>query len=60
MIFRKHGQMEIKGYTDADKASNIIDRRFNLGYFTFVVENLITWRNKKQNVVAKSTTKAEY
>jgi hypothetical protein len=30
------------------------------GYFTFVGGNLITWRNKKQNVVALSRAEAEF
>ncbi|XP_068304271.1 secreted RxLR effector protein 161-like [Pyrus communis] len=60
LIFRKHGHMDVKGYTDADWVGNITDRRSTTGYFTFVAGNLVTWRNKKQNVVARSTTKAEY
>ncbi|CAN6698705.1 unnamed protein product [Malus baccata var. baccata] len=40
LIFRKHGHMEVKGYTDADWAGNIIDRRSTSGYFTFVAGNL--------------------
>ncbi|CAN6698718.1 unnamed protein product [Malus baccata var. baccata] len=60
LIFRKHGHMEVKGYTDADWAGNITDRRSTSGYFTFVAGNLVTWRSKKQNVVARSTAEAEY
>ena len=60
LIFRKHGHMETKGYTDADWARNITDRRYTLGYFTFVVENVVTWRSKKQNMVARSMAEAEY
>ncbi|KAM2530612.1 hypothetical protein PS1_028457 [Malus domestica] len=60
LIFRKHGHMEVKGYTDADWAGNITDRRSTSGYFTFVAGNLVTWRSKKQNVVARSTAEAKY
>ncbi|KAM1545218.1 hypothetical protein PS2_045240 [Malus domestica] len=49
-----------KGYTDADWAGNITDCRSTSGYFTFVAGNLVTWRSKKQNVVARSTAEAEY
>ena len=31
-----------------------------MGYFTFVVGNLVTWKSKKQNVVARFLAKAEY
>ena len=52
--------MKIKGYTDADWAGNITDRRSTSGYFTFVAGNLVTWRSRKQNVVARSRVEAEY
>ncbi|KAA0033436.1 putative mitochondrial protein [Cucumis melo var. makuwa] len=29
-------------------------------YYTFVWDNLVTWRNKKQGVVARSSTKVKY
>ncbi|KAB2597903.1 hypothetical protein D8674_000823 [Pyrus ussuriensis x Pyrus communis] len=35
-------------------------RRSISGYFTFVGGNLVTWKSKKQNVVARSTAEAEY
>ena len=31
-----------------------------MGYFTFVGGNLVTWRSKKQNVVACSSIEAEF
>ncbi|CAN6694902.1 unnamed protein product [Malus baccata var. baccata] len=60
LMYRKHGHMEVKGYTDADWARNITDRRSTSRYFTFVAGNLVTWRSKKQNVVARSSAEAEY
>ena len=60
LIFRKHGHLEVKGYTDANCARNINDRRSTSGYFTFVAGNLVTWRSKKQNVVARSTAEVEH
>ncbi|XP_070681832.1 uncharacterized mitochondrial protein AtMg00810-like [Malus domestica] len=55
LMYRKHGHTELKGYTNADWAENITDRRSTSGYFTFVAGNLVTWRSKKQNVVARSS-----
>lgn len=52
--------MEVDGYTDADWASNPNDRRSTAGYFTFVGGNLVTWRSKKQRVVALSSAEAEF
>ena len=46
---------DIMVYTDADWAGAIDDRRSTSGYFTFVGGNLVTWRSKKQNVVARSS-----
>ncbi|RVW24807.1 Retrovirus-related Pol polyprotein from transposon TNT 1-94 [Vitis vinifera] len=43
---------------DADWAGNISDRKSTSGYFTFVGGNLVTWRSKKQKVVALSSAKA--
>ncbi|RVW61238.1 Retrovirus-related Pol polyprotein from transposon RE1 [Vitis vinifera] len=35
-------------------------RRSTSGYFTFVGGNLVTWKSKKQNVVADSSAEAEF
>ena len=37
-----------------------MDKRSTSGDCTFVGENFVTWRSKKQNVVAKSNAKAEF
>jgi len=38
----------------------VTDRRSTSGYCTFVGGNLVTWRSKKQNVVARSSAEAEF
>ncbi|CAL2271851.1 unnamed protein product [Prunus armeniaca] len=60
LIFSKHGHLNIDGYSDADWAGNVTDRKSTSGYFTFVGGNLVTWRSKKQNVVALSSAEAEF
>ena len=60
VLFRKHGHLEIKAYIDADWAGNPVDRRSTSGYFTLVGGNLVTWRSKKQKVVALSSAEAEF
>ena len=60
LLFSKHGVSSIVGYTDADWAGDQTTRKSTSGYFTFVNGNLVTWRSKKQNVVARSSAEAEF
>ncbi|KAH9718181.1 retrovirus-related pol polyprotein from transposon RE1 [Citrus sinensis] len=61
IIFAKNEDYSnIEVYTDADWAESVSDRRSTSGYFTFVGGNLVTWRSKKQHVVARSSAEAEY
>ena len=60
LLFEKHRHLEIHGFTDADWAGNPNDRKSTAGYFTFVGGNLVTWRSKKQKVVALSSSEAEF
>ena len=59
-MFSRNGQLVVLGYTDSDWAGNMKDRKSTAGYFTFVGGNLVTWRSKKQNVVALSSAEAEF
>ena len=52
--------MKLEAYTDVDYARSIVDRCSTLGYCTFLGGNLVTWRSKKQNVVERSSAKAEF
>ena len=60
IMFKRNGNLEIQAYTDADWASNPNDRRSTAGYFMLVGGNLVTWRSKKQKVVALSSAEAEF
>jgi hypothetical protein len=50
----------IHGYSDADWAGSLDDRRSMTGYVFVLCGGAITWNSKKQPTVALSTTEAEY
>ena len=52
--------MQIEVYTDVDQARDNKDRKLTSGYCAFVVGNVVTWRSKKQNVVARSSAKLSF
>ncbi|KAL0560093.1 hypothetical protein IC582_000487 [Cucumis melo] len=60
LMFRKTNRKTIEAYTDSDWAGSVIGRKSTSGYCTFVWGNLVTWRSKKQSVVARSSAEAEY
>lgn len=60
IIMKKNENTQIMGYCDADWAGNAIDRKSTTGYCTFVGGNLVTWKSKKQTVIARSSAEAEY
>ncbi|KAM0055171.1 putative RNA-directed DNA polymerase [Helianthus debilis subsp. tardiflorus] len=60
ILFRPNRHLKIQAYTDADWAGNKDDRRSTSGYFTLVGGNLVTWKSKKQKVVALSSAEAEF
>ncbi|KAL6983238.1 Beta-galactosidase 8 [Sarracenia purpurea var. burkii] len=60
ILFSNHGHLRLESFTDVDWAGSIDDRRSTSGYCAFLGGNLITWRSKKQTVVARSSVEAEY
>lgn len=50
----------LKAYTDVDYAGSLVDKRSTFDYCTLLGGNLVTWRSKKQNEIARSSTKAEF
>lgn len=61
MLYRPSSILTVTRFSYADWADNCIDRRStSSGHHTFVGGNLVTWHNKKQNVVAHSSAEAEY
>lgn len=60
LMLSKNNHLNIDGYIDANWVGNIFDKKSIPGYFTFIGGNLVTWRSKKQKVVALSNAEAEF
>lgn len=60
LIFRKFSTKVVKVYSDVDWAGSPTDIRSTSGYCTFLWGNLVSWRSKKQLLVARSSAEAEF
>ena len=60
ICMKNNQSSEIVGYCDADWAGDSKDRRSTTGYCMFVGGNLVAWKSKKQSVVSRSSSEAEY
>lgn len=60
LLFSKSDALNILGYTNYNWAGDQTNKRSTCRYFTFVGENLVTWRSKKHKIVQRSSAKAEF
>ncbi|XP_021723750.1 uncharacterized protein LOC110691138 [Chenopodium quinoa] len=60
VIYGTHGHLDLHAFTDADWGGDRDSRRSTSGYFTLVGGNLVTWKSKRQKVVAMSSAEAEF
>ncbi|KAM6548120.1 hypothetical protein CsatB_019796 [Cannabis sativa] len=55
-----YDKLNLVGFSDANWASNVDDRRSVCSYCVYHGESLVSWSSKKQAVVSRSSIKTEY
>jgi hypothetical protein len=60
LTYRRSDSLEIEGYSDADFAGDVDDKKFTSCYIFTLAKGAISWKSSKQTVVASSTMYAEF
>nr|KYP51627.1 hypothetical protein KK1_026511 [Cajanus cajan] len=60
LIFRRDSPIQFLGFSDADWATCVDSRRSVTGYYFFLGNSLVSWKTKKQQIVSRSSSEAEY
>ena len=58
LLFKPVDRMVLTGFSDADYANCLDDKRSVTGYAVYLGENLIVWCARKQKMVARSTVES--
>lgn len=59
-MFKKNESFTFEAYADAGYAGSELDYRSTSGYCIFLGGNLVIWRSKMRNVVARSIEESEF
>ena len=57
---RRGGDDELVVYIDSDHAGDLEDRKSTSGYVFLLSSGAVSWSSRKQPVVSRSTTEAEF
>ncbi|KAM0986325.1 hypothetical protein ACFX2C_013510 [Malus domestica] len=60
LVYGGATELRVEAYTDTDFQSDVDDRSSNSGYVFTLNGGAVSWKRKKQDVIADSTTEAEY
>nr|GEX05261.1 hypothetical protein [Tanacetum cinerariifolium] len=60
ILYVNHGHHIAEGFTNVDYVGCPTTSHSTMGYCIFVGGNLVSWKSKKQNVVSRSSSEAEY
>jgi hypothetical protein len=60
LTYRRTDSLEIAGYSDADYAGDVDDRKSTSGYVFTLAGGAISWKSFKQTIMAMSTMVAKY